>query len=69
MFVIKVKGKNKIPDYIQLRDEGMALVAYFSIRPNRSIKNLDKYGLKGKEDQFLQLISELPYGKLKKLEL
>lgn len=71
MFIIKVKGKNKIPDYIQIRDEGMALVSYFSIRPNRPIRNLnlEKFGLKGKDDEFMNLITNLPYGKLQKLEL
>jgi len=69
MYIIKVKGKNKIPDYIQIRDDNMALVAYFSIRPNRPIPDLSKYGLAGKEAQFNSLIGELPYGKLQKLEL
>jgi hypothetical protein len=69
MFVIKVRGKNKIPDYIQIRDESMALIGYFSIRPNRPLPELSKYGLEGKEDEFATLISSLPYGKLQKLEL
>ena len=29
MYIIKVKGKAKIPDYIQLRDEQFVLIAYF----------------------------------------
>lgn len=32
-YLMKVKGKAKIPDYIQLRDENLTLVGYF--RPNR----------------------------------
>ncbi|MCC5919889.1 MAG: fructose-6-phosphate aldolase [Cyclobacteriaceae bacterium] len=67
MYIIKVKGKAKIPDYIQLRDENFVLVAYF--RADRPLKNMDKYGLKGKEEQMRELIDELPFGKLQKVEL
>jgi hypothetical protein len=65
MYIIKVKGKAKIPDYIQLRDENMVLVAYF--RADRPLKLLKKFGLEGKEEYFNQLISDLPFGKLQKL--
>ncbi|MCS7086332.1 MAG: fructose-6-phosphate aldolase [Bacteroidia bacterium] len=33
-YVLKVKGKAKIPDYVQVRDEDFTLVGYF--RPSRS---------------------------------
>ena len=32
-YLLKVKGKAKIPDYIQLRDEQLTLIGYF--RPGR----------------------------------
>lgn len=32
-YILKVKGKAKIPDYIQLRDEFHTLIGYF--RPGR----------------------------------
>jgi hypothetical protein len=67
MYIIKVKGKAKIPDYIQLRDENFILIAYF--RADRPLKKLEKYGLEGKEDLIGQIINDLPYGRLKKLEL
>lgn len=67
MYIIKVKGKAKIPDYIQLRDSNFVLIAYF--RADRPLKNLDKYGLEGKEDALQKLISSLPFGKLQKLEI
>lgn len=67
MYIIKVKGKAKIPDYIQLRDEKFVLIAYF--RADRPLKNMDKYGLEGKEEALQQLITDLPFGKLQKLEL
>ncbi len=67
MHIIKVKGKAKIPDYIQLRDENFVLIAYF--RADRPLKNIDRYGLEGKEEPLRALIESLPYGKLQKLEL
>ncbi len=67
MYIIKVKGKAKIPDYIQLRDDNFVLIAYF--RADRPMKNIEKYGLEGKEEALQQLITELPFGKLQKLSL
>lgn len=67
MYIIKVKGKAKIPDYIQLRDENFVLVAYF--RADRPLKKLEKYGLEGQEDNLRHIIDNLPFGKLRKLEL
>jgi hypothetical protein len=67
MYIIKVKGKAKIPDYIQIRDEHFVLVAYF--RADQPFKLLKKYGLEGKEDAFNLLIDTLDFGKLQKLEL
>ena len=67
MYIIKVKGKAKIPDYIQLRDENFVLIAYF--RADRPLKKLEKFGLEGKEKELSELIDELPFGKLQKLEI
>ena len=67
MFVIKVKGKAKIPDYIQLRDNNFVLIAYF--RADRPMKNLEKYGLEGKEAELQAIISKLPFGKLKEINI
>ena len=69
MYIIKVKGKKKIPDYIQLRDDDFVLVGYFSYRPDRPFTQLEKFGLKGKEKEFEELVESLPFGKLQKLEL
>ena len=67
MYIIKVKGKAKIPNYIQLRDDNFVLIAYF--RADRPLKKLEKYGLDGKEDALRKIIEELPFGKLQKLEI
>ncbi|HAR20887.1 MAG TPA: fructose-6-phosphate aldolase [Cytophagales bacterium] len=65
MYIIKVKGKAKIPDYIQLRDNDFVLIAYF--RADRPLKNLDKYGLEGKESALREIIDSLEFGKLQPL--
>lgn len=67
MYIIKVKGKAKIPDYIQLRDDNFVLIAYF--RADRPLKKLEKYGLAGKEEALREVIDKLPFGKLQKLEV
>ena len=67
MYIIKVKGKAKIPDYIQIRDKNFVLVAYF--RADRPMKNIEKFGWEGKEAALEELIRDLPFGKLQKLEL
>lgn len=67
MYIIKVKGKAKIPDYIQLRDEKFVLIAYF--RADRPLKKLEKYGLEGKEVALQEVINNLPFGKLQKLDI
>lgn len=67
MYIIKVKGKAKIPDYIQLRDENFILVGYF--RADRPLKDLEKFGLKGKEEALKDVIESLPFGKLQPLQI
>lgn len=67
MHIIKVKGKAKIPDYIQLRDDDFVLIAYF--RADRPLKKLDKYGLEGKEEALKAIIEELPFGKIQPLNI
>lgn len=67
MYIIKVKGVSKIPDYVQLRDDEFTLLAYF--RVDRPDKSLDKIGLGDKKDAIMQLVNDIPFGKLTKLEL
>ena len=67
MYIIKVKGKAKIPDYIQFRDENFVLIAYF--RADRPLQKLEKFGLEMKEKELSELIEKLPFGKLQELTL
>ena len=43
MYIIKIKGKAKIPDYIQIRNENMILIDYF--RADRPVDKLKSYGI------------------------
>lgn len=65
MYILKVKGTARIPDYVQLRDDDFTLLAYF--RVDRPEKALAKAGLSSKETELIQLIREMPYGKMQKL--
>ncbi|MEZ4686107.1 MAG: fructose-6-phosphate aldolase [Bacteroidia bacterium] len=67
-YIMKVKGKAKIPDYIQLRDEHFTLIGYF--RPGRK-ERMDKVVPNPDHASRIQEIidSELEYGKIQKLEL
>jgi len=67
MYIIKVKGVAKIPDYVQLRDDKFTLLAYF--RVDRPEKSLDKVGLHDKADYIMNVIKDLPFGQILKLEL
>lgn len=66
MYIIKVKGVAKIPDYVQLRDDKFTLLAYF--RLDRPEKALEKIGLTHKLHYIMQVAEEIPFGKIKKLE-
>jgi len=67
MYIIKVKGIAKIPDYVQLRDDKFTLLAYF--RVDRPDKSLDKLGLTEKIPYIMSVINDLPFGQIAKLEL
>mgnify|MGYP003685206429 FL=1 len=67
MYIIKIKGKAKIPDYIQIRNEDMILVDYF--RADRPLDKLKKYGIKSNDDIIINYLNNLEFGKLQKLVL
>ncbi|TJZ53268.1 fructose-6-phosphate aldolase [Sphingobacterium olei] len=67
MYLIKVKGVAKIPDYVQLRDDSFTLLAYF--RVDRPDKSLEKIGLGDKLSYIMAIVRDLPFGQIKKIEL
>lgn len=67
MYIIKVKGIAKIPDYVQLRDDRFTLLAYF--RLDRPDKSLEKLGLTDKIPYIMSEINDLPFGEIKKIDI
>ena len=67
MFILKIEGTKKIPDYIQIRDESFSLIAYFKI--NNPKTALSRCNLMDRMDEILRIANEMEYGKIQKLEL
>ena len=67
MYLIKIKGKAKIPDYAQLRDNNFTLIAYF--RTDRPDRALDKCGMQDKMEKIMTLLNEMPFGKMQQIDL
>jgi hypothetical protein len=67
MYILKIKGKAKIPDYVQLRDDNFTLLAYF--RVDRPQKALEKCGLADSEEKIIELLNKIPFGEIQKLEI
>ncbi|KQN35933.1 fructose-6-phosphate aldolase [Pedobacter sp. Leaf41] len=67
MYIVKVKGIAKIPDYVQLRDDKFTLLAYF--RVDRPDKSLEKLGLGDKQEYIMKMVKDLPFGQIAKLEI
>lgn len=66
MYIIKIKGKAKIPDYVQLRDNNFTLIAYF--RTDRPERALEKCGLADKTEAIFEVLKNIPFGKMHKLD-
>lgn len=67
MYVLKIKGKAKIPDYVQLRDDNFTLIAYF--RVDRPEKALEKCEYEGERlIKIIAVINEIPFGKVQKID-
>ena len=64
LFILKIKGTNKIPDFVQIRDENMTLIAYF--RLSQISIGLKKNGLEKELEEITSLLEKIPYGKIHK---
>ena len=67
MFILKIQGTRKIPDYIQIRDEQFTLIAYFKVTNPKTA--LTRCNLIHKMDEILKIAAGLEYGKIRKLDL
>ena len=66
MYILKTKGTAKIPDYIQIRDDNFVLVNHF--KANVSKQTLDKFNYIKDVNEFTEMMNNLEYGVLKKIE-
>ena len=67
IYILKIKGTDKIPDFVQIRDEDMTLRAYFRMDQQESgirKNNLEKYA-----KEIICVLDEIPFGKLKELDI
>lgn len=62
MYILKIKGSAKIPDYIQIRDSQFTLIGYF--RADYKKQGLLQCGLIEKEKEIENIIGKIPYGKI-----
>ena len=53
IYILKIKGTDKIPDFVQIRDKNMALRAYF--RLSQQERGLKKNKLEGGKPLFLMI--------------
>ena len=66
IYILKIRGTKIIPDFVQIRDENMTLIAYF--RLSQAEKGLKKNNLENNSDEILTLLETLPFGKVFKFK-
>ena len=66
LYILKIKGTKIIPDFVQIRDKNMTLIAYF--RLSQAENGLKKNNLENNSDKILKLLKTLPFGKVFKLK-
>ena len=65
MYFLKTQGTDKIPDYVQIRDDNFVLLAHF--KTNHPENQIKKFGLTNYEQKIKELIETSPFGILYKL--
>ena len=65
MYFLKTQGTDKIPDYVQIRDNNFVLLAHF--KTNNPENQIKKFGLENYEKKIKDLIKKAPFGILYKL--
>mgnify|MGYP001165050131 FL=1 len=67
IYILKIKGTDKIPDFVQIRDQDMTLRAYF--RMDQQEFGIRKNNLGKWEKEIISVLDEIPFGKLKKIDI
>ena len=64
LYILKIKGTKTIPDFVQIRDANLTLIAYF--RLNQIDKGLKKNNLEKEQKGITDLLKKIPFGKIYK---
>jgi len=67
IYILKIKGTYKIPDFVQIRDQDMTLRAYF--RMDQQESGIRKNNLEKWKKEIISSLEKIPFGKLKKLDI
>lgn len=65
MYFLKTQGTDKIPDYVQIRDDKFVLLAHF--KTNNPDNQIKKFELEQYKQKILELIKMAPFGILYEL--
>tara|TARA_B100000902_G_scaffold400059_1_gene475354 strand:- start:3680 stop:3886 length:207 start_codon:yes stop_codon:yes gene_type:complete len=64
MHILKIKGTKKIPNFVQIRDEKLSLIAYF--RLDHIQKGLKKNNISDQDGKLEKIIKSMEFGKIYK---
>ena len=67
IYILKIKGTNKIPDFVQIRDQDMTLRAYFRLDQQES--GIRKNKMQKHSKTIMDVLKEMEFGKLKQLDI
>ena len=67
IYLLKIKGTDKIPDFVQIRDQDMTLRAYF--RMDQQESGIRKNNLEKWKKEIISTLEKIPFGKLKKIDI
>ena len=62
MHILKIKGTDKIPDFVQIRDNNLSLRAYF--RADQIEGGLKKNNINDEQGKLTEYIQSIPFGKI-----
>ena len=64
--ILKIKGTDKIPDFVQIREDNLSLKAYF--RADQVDRGLKKNNINDPEGKIKKAIMDSDFGKILKFE-
>ena len=67
IYLLKIKGTDKIPDFVQIRDQDMTLIAYFRLDQQES--GIRKNKMEEHIKPITDTLKEMKFGKLKQLDI